>query len=395
MTTLGGADSAPSVMIVAGEPSGDRHAAQLIGAMRRRAPGLQARGMGLKALRGQGVDLLVDASGLAVVGFVEVLVHLRALYRAFHVLRRELTARPPDLLIVVDYPGFNMRLAKVAHGLNIPVMYYITPQVWAWRPQRVKRLRDHVDLMAVVFPFEVAFYERHGIPVRFVGHPLVDEVQPTLSVEAARRSLELDMSGTGTVIGLFPGSRKAELGRLMPVYAQLVEHLRAADPRLQFLIPLAEGLQEELVYAHIPRGHPYVTVVQGRFYDVIQACDVIVTASGTASLEISLLGVPHVITYRVAPLTYAIARRVIRVDSIGIVNIIGERRIVPEFVQHAAEPAGISAAVLELLYEPERAERMRRDFAEVRARLGGGGAAEAAADAALTTLHQRRAARTV
>ncbi|AOV16735.1 lipid-A-disaccharide synthase [Acidihalobacter aeolianus] len=355
-------------MIVAGEASGDQHAAQLVEGVLRRAPDVRFSGIGGERMRRAGVEIVIDSAQLAVVGLVEVLIHYPTLRHALETMRRNLREQRPDLLILVDYPDFNLRLAKTAHELGIKVLYYISPQVWAWRQKRVYTIRERVDMMAVVFPFELPFYESAGVPARFVGHPLTREVHSSLTRDQAAASCGLDPARP--IAGLFPGSRRSELQRLLPVQLEAAKRLRAEMPEVQYVMPLASTLNEDLLAPYLQAAGIEVTCVSGHFYDVIQSCDAIVSASGTATLEIALMGKPLAVIYRVNPLSYRIMRRLIRVDHIALCNIVAGKRVASELIQDAATPASIADELKRMLADPAHAARIREGFARVREQLG-------------------------
>lgn len=372
--------SAKKIMIVAGEASGDARAAGLVREANRLRPDLRFFGIGGDRMRAEGVETLVDSRDMAVVGLFEVLAHFPTIYGALRLMRRMLRERRPDLLILVDYPDFNLRLARSAKKLGIRVLYYISPQIWAWRQERVHEIKELVDRMAVVFPFEVPFYEKAGVPVTFVGHPLVEEAHSALDRRGACLSLGLDPDRK--VLGLFPGSRRSELKRLLPVLLDAAEALRERHPDLQFILPRASTLGEEEFAPHLAaRGLP-LTVVAERPYDVMAACDAVISASGTATLEIALMGRPLVVIYRIAPLSYRIMRRLIEVDHIGLCNIVAGKRVAPELIQDDAEPERIAAEAESLLYTA-RGETVSAGFTGLRERLGGPGGSERVATVAL------------
>ncbi len=358
-------------MIVAGEASGDLHGANLVKEALRISPGLSFFGIGGPKMREAGVETLIDASEMAVVGLVEVIAHFDVIYRAYSTLKRIIRETPPDLLILIDYPDFNLRIAKLARRAGIRVLYYISPQVWAWRVGRVKKMARVVDRMAVVFPFEVPFYEREKVPVTFVGHPLVDVVHPSMGRAEAQASFGLDPAKR--TVGLFPGSRKGEIRSLFPTILESARLLKERFLDLQFVRPLASSLTREGLAPHLAASGLAVTVVENRGYDVIQACDAIITVSGTVTLEIALMGVPMVIIYRVSPLTYEVGKRLIRVDHIGICNIVAGERVVRELIQHDAEPGAIAAEIERILTDPPYASAMKEKLGRVREKLGSGG----------------------
>lgn len=371
-------------MIVAGEASGDLHGAGLVREALRLDPTISFFGIGGPRMREAGVETLVDSAEMAVIGIVEVLAHFGVISRAFMTLRRVIAANPPDLLILIDYPDFNMLLARVARRHGVKVLYYISPQVWAWRTGRVKTIGRLVDRMAVVFPFEVPFYERAGVPVSFVGHPLADRVRPTMGRDEALASFGLDPGRR--VVGLFPGSRRGEVAKLFPVILESAQQLRERYPGIQFILPLASSLTDGDIAPLLATSGLDVTVVRDRVYDVMQVCDAIITVSGTVTLEIALMGVPMVIIYKVSPLTYQVGKRLIRVDHIGICNIVAGERVVPELIQDDASADRIAAEIGRYLDDPAHAEKTRAGLATVKEKLGSGGCSERVAEIVLEML---------
>jgi lipid-A-disaccharide synthase len=364
-------------LIVAGEASGDLHGSNLVKESLRIDPDLTFFGIGGRKMREEGVDILVDASEMAVVGLVEILSHFRVISKAYFLLKKIIRTTPPDLLILIDYPEFNLRLAKVAKSAGVKVLYYISPQVWAWRVGRVKKIGRVVDMMAVVFPFEVPFYEREGVPVTFVGHPLVDTVKPSMERAEAFDCFGLDSSRK--TVGLFPGSRRGEIKNLLAAIIDAAVILHRKHPELQFVLPLAPSLTKNDIETYLKTAPLTVKVIEGEIYDVMQICDAIISVSGTVTLEAALMETPMVIIYRVSPLSYEIGKRLIRVDHIGLCNIVAGERIVKEMIQDDAEPGAIAAEVSRILTDNEYAGEMRTRLRQVRSRLGkGGGAANAA-----------------
>ena len=373
-------------MMVAGEASGEMYGARLVEEARRLDPGISFFGMGGRRMLEAGVDILVDASDMAVVGLIEVVAHFGVIRRAYTTLRNILREDPPQLLILIDYPDFNLLLARAAKKAGVKVLYYISPQVWAWRQGRVHRIARLVDHMAVVFPFEVSCYEKTGLPVTFVGHPLVDMVKHSMSKTEACRSCGLDPSRP--VAGLFPGSRKGEVQRLFPVIIETAKVLKDRFPELQFVIPVASTLTDLDLKPQIDASGLPITLIVGRVHDVIQSCDAILTVSGTVTMEIALLGVPMVIIYKVSPLTYQIGRHFIKVDHIGICNIVSGERVVPELTQHDAEPCKIADELSRMLSDSEYAQGIRNKLLRVRSLLGDSGASHRVARLAIELLEQ-------
>ncbi|EHP86398.1 lipid-A-disaccharide synthase [Geobacter metallireducens RCH3] len=376
------------VMIVAGEASGDLHGSNLVKEALRLDPTLSFFGIGGPHMRAAGVETVVDSSEMAVVGLVEVLAHFGVIYKAYATLKRLITTNPPDLLILIDYPDFNMLVAKVAKRAGVKVLYYISPQVWAWRTGRVKKIARLVDRMAVVFPFEVPFYEKAGVPVSFVGHPLADRVSPSMSRSEALAAFGLDPSRR--VVGLFPGSRRGEIARLFPVILESAKLLRDRYPGIQFILPLASSLTDADIAPHLAASGLVVVVARDKVYDVMQVCDAIATVSGTVTLEIALMGVPMVIIYTVSPLTYEVGKRLIRVDHIGICNIVAGERVVPELIQDEATAERIAAEIGRYLDDPVHTEKTRAGLARVREKLGSGGCSERVAGIVLEMLGKKR-----
>jgi lipid-A-disaccharide synthase len=372
-------------MISAGEASGDLHAANLVKALHRIDPSIRVTGMGSNKLREVGAELLVDCADIAVVGLVEVLANYRLIKRALNKLAGAIRTNPPDLLILVDYQEFNFRLAKIAKQQGVKVLFYISPQVWAWRPHRVHKIGKLIDMMAVLFPFEEKFYRNANVPVSFVGHPLVDEARPDKTRAECLAAYQLDAGQK--VIGLFPGSRKGEIKRVLPILLESAALLKQKHPEAAFILPVASTLSIEHIEAYLS-GHVHlnIRVVKDRPYNVMQVCDAIMAASGTATLEIALLGIPNTIVYRIAPLSYFILKRMITIDSIGLVNIVAEKKIVQEFVQQQAEPEKIAAEIDRILCDDAYRANMIGELAKVREKLGKEGGSDNIAQLAYSML---------
>lgn len=376
------------VMIVAGEASGDMHGANLVRAMRRRAPHLRFCGMGGTELAQAGVELLCDAAKLAVVGAVEVLSHLGDILSARRVLIERLRNHRPALLILIDYPDFNLLLARKAKQIGIPVFYYISPQVWAWRSGRVRTIKRLIDRVAVILPFEQAFYARHDMHVDFVGHPLMDSVRPGLSPDQFKAQHNIDPARP--VIGLLPGSRRKEVAALLPDFLATAGLIAASHPQATFLLPQAPTVTLALLEEHGLAAWQQqldIRVITDDRYSMMAACDAAVAASGTVILELAILGTPTVATYRTSPHTYWLGRLLIRnLRYFTLVNLIGERAILPELLQDAVTPERMAQEVTTLLNDRQARAEMLAGMAEVRQRLGGAGASDRAAAIALSLL---------
>ena len=360
-----------TVFIVAGEASGDLHAANLCKELLSIDNSIQLQGMGGKNMREAGVDVLFDASKLAVVGIVEVLFKYRMIKGVLNQIEAHIKQAPPDLLILVDYQEFNQKLAAYAKSLGIKVLFYIGPQVWAWRPKRVYKMADIVDQMAVIFPFEVELYKKANVAVEFTGHPLVDEIIPDKTMQQARAALSLDEQ---TTVGFFPGSRMGEIERLLPIMLETARLLRELHPELQFVLPLASTIQlEDLAKYGKDLSELRVNLIENNTHDVIQACDSIIVASGTATLEIGLMGTPMVITHKLAALSYFILSRLVSISHIGLVNIVPGKEIIKEFIQHDATAENLANETLCILNDKNYNRHMRDELAKLRELLGTGG----------------------
>jgi len=366
----------PRLLISCGEASGDLYGAELVRHLRERTPDLDVLGVGGDRLQAQGASLFAHVRDLAVVGLLEVVSHLRDLRLVFRRILEEADRRPPDAAVLVDYPDFNLRLARALHRRGIPVIYYVSPQVWAWRRGRVAAIRETVARMLVIFPFEEPLYREAGVPVTFVGHPLVSLVRPAADPAAFLREVGLDPARP--VVALLPGSRPKEVAHNLPPLAAAVDRVRAARPDAQYLAAVAAALPPGLVRDAL-RDRP-VAVVLDRTHEALSAATAAVVASGTATVEAALLGTPMVVVYRLSPWTYRLGRRLVRVPYYAMVNLIAGRRVVPELIQAAFTPEGVAAELLPLLDETPSRQAMKAGLAEVREKLGRAGASARAAD---------------
>lgn len=367
--------SRPHLMIVTGEASGDLHGAHLVRALHEQQPGLEICGVGGRYLQAEGIRLLSSSDELAVVGVSEVLKKLKTVLRVYKKLTRYLREQRPDLLILVDYPEFNLRLARVAHKLGIPIVYYISPQVWAWRSNRVNLIRRLVTKMIVIFPFEQAFYTSHGVAVEWVGHPLIESVYSSQTKEEFCQQHELKPAAP--IVGLLPGSRESEVERLLPVMLEAAQRIQAQLPEAQFVLPLASSLERSLFFQQsLPNK---IRLIRQQTYEAIQAADIVVTASGTVTVETAILETPMLITYIVSPLTYWLGRRFIRVPFIGMVNLIAGRQVAKELIQDLVTPDAIAQEIVTVLQHPQQLTRLQAELRAVHHKLGEPGAARRAA----------------
>jgi lipid-A-disaccharide synthase len=372
-------------MIVAGEASGDLHGGNLVRAMHRIDPDLSFYGVGGKRMQAAGVELLADAADMAVVGLTEVAFKLGMILRVMRRLKISLLEEKPDLVILIDYPDFNLPLARAARKQGIQVFYYISPQVWAWRKGRIETIRKTVDRMAVILPFEEKFYRDAGVDVTFVGHPLLDEVRKKYARSEALNRFGLREEAI--TVGILPGSRRSEVSRFLPEMLMACRIMMEKLSPLQFVLPLAGTLAPDFVRDILWQFPVPVNVIRDEIYDVIAISDVAMVASGTATLETALLETPMVVVYKISAASYAIGRRFIRVDHISLPNIIAGRTIVPELIQDDANAGRIAAEVMELIVRKEKAQEMKFSLAEIRGKLGTPGASRRTAQIACDMLY--------
>jgi lipid-A-disaccharide synthase len=370
----------PKIMISCGEPSGDMYAGALAVEIRRRAPDAEIFGLGGQRLRAGGGQLLADYRGLSVTGLVEA---VRVLPRSLSVMRLLLDvvrAERPDVFVAIDFPDFNFRLAAAVKRSGVPVVYYIGPQLWAWRPGRMRVMKRFVDRVLVIFPFEEAIYRQAGVPVEFVGHPLIDLARAQDPRDAFLRELELDPDAP--VVTLLPGSRPNEVSLLLPVLSRAARLVADRLPRTQFIVARAPDLDDRLFAGVDWRGLRPATVLS-RPDDALAAGDVAVTASGTATVQAALHERPMVVVYRLSPWTYRLGRRFVHLDTFAMPNLIAGRKVVPELIQDACTPEAVAAEVIGYLTDDARSRDVRAALRDVREKLGTPGASGRAADAIL------------
>ncbi len=351
-------------------------------------PQLRVTGIGGQQMRAAGVELLFDINNLAVVGGWEVVAQASAIFRAYRRMRKLLIEERPDLLILIDYPDFNLGLAGVARRHNIKVLYYISPQVWAWRSGRVKKIASKVNKMAVILPFEVPIYQQAGLDVEFVGHPLLEVVKPEFNREPALKRYGLDSSAP--IIGLLPGSRRNEIKFLLEVILESARLLKAKLPKVQFIMPVAPSLDFKQIEAQVNQASLPIKVVAGENYEVMNVSDMLITASGTASLEATLLGVPMVVVYKLSWLSYIGGLLLIKTPYISLTNILANKSLIPELLQRQATPDKIAAKVLELLNDARYMANIKREFAEIRNQLGKAGASARTARIAMELINENQ-----
>jgi len=374
-------------MIVAGEASGDLHGAELARELLIRDRDLVLSGIGGDGMAAAGVNLFCDISRLAVMGIVEVVSRLKDIRITMKILEKQFQANRPDLLVLIDYPGFNLELARRAKKYNIPILYYISPKIWASREGRIKSIKQYVDRMAVILPFEKKFYQRHGFAVDFVGNPLLDKVHTTLQANEFKSRYEVDSDAT--VIGIMPGSRKHEIAKLLTVFLQTALLLNKKFKKCTFLLPLAETLTEDDLKEHglVDDGLD-IRIIKENRYDTMAACDVAMAASGTLTMELAILQVPMVVCYRVSNLTYFLAKPFMKVEYVSLVNLVAGKEVVPELLQYRATPENIYREILPLLINPETRDTMKQELLHVSKQLGNPGGAGRTASLAMEMLQE-------
>lgn len=374
--------STRNIIIVAGETSGDAHGAHLVRAMKTRDDSLFFCGIGGERLRAEGVEIILDASEISVVGITEVISKIFRVLQGIGGLKKAMRERHPELIILIDFPDFNLLMARFARKLNISVLYYISPQIWAWRSGRIRQIKKYVDKMAVILPFEEAFYRRHGVPVTFVGHPLLDYYEPPAGNEEKSPN-------SRPMIGILPGSRRSEIKRNLQVMLAAASLLQRRFPEMQFMISQAPSIDREWVESFIRpyKGACRLELVSEGVFRIFEKADFIVAASGTVTLEIAIHGIPMVIVYRISPASFLMGKALITVSHIGLVNLIAGEQVVPELIQEQASPKRIAEAVAKIIQNPEEMDRIRGKLRSLRRRLGMPGAAERTAQIALSMLN--------
>jgi lipid-A-disaccharide synthase len=354
------------ILISAGEASGDMHAANLVRSVHEIDPVIQFYGMGGVNMQQAGVNLIVNSRELAVMGIFDVITHFPKIKAAMSIMWRAVRNDRPNLVILIDYSGFNLRLAKAAKKAGVKVFYYVSPQIWASRQWRVKTVRKYVDVMVVILPFEVDFYKRHGIKAHFVGNPLVNKAQVTMTKHNAQQKFGLNPKRK--TVGLFPGSRLSEIKRILPVILEAARLIKEKFPDVQFIMPLASSLTMDDLKPYITASTIEIKIVAGYNYDVMQVCDAIIAVSGTVTLEIALIGTPLVIIYKIFPQYFPI-KWVVKIPHIGLCNIIAGKEIAKELLQQQANPKNICAEISRILTDKKYRATMCHELANVKAKL--------------------------
>ncbi|MBL0700771.1 MAG: lipid-A-disaccharide synthase [Desulfosarcina sp.] len=373
-------------MIIAGEASGDHHGARLVKAMEMEKNNFFFCGIGGKAMQKAGVKILVDAAELSVVGITEVFSKLPYIFKALAVAKRLLKSLNPDLLILIDYPDFNLHIAAAAKKMRIPVLYYISPQIWAWRQGRVKKIGKIIDHMAVILPFEEIFYTEHNIPVTFVGHPLLDSFS-----DSSKTFYKVEKSGQ-QIIGLLPGSRNSEITKLLPVMLEAAVLIQEKFGDIKFILSIAPTVNKQYVEEATQKFNSIINLElnAGPVVKVLEQSRLVITASGTVTLETAIVGTPMIIVYKVSPVSFMLGKLMIKVKNIGLVNLIAGKTLVPELIQNEASPEKIAATAGRMLNDPILMEDIRNELLKIKNILGGPGASLEVAKIALNMLSSKR-----
>jgi len=372
-------------MIVAGEASGDLHGSNLVEAARSLNPDLDFYGLGGEKLEQAGVELLFDLEHQQLVGLTEILSSLTQVLATLRTLKKSIVTEKPEALVLIDYPDFNLSLAKTARKAGVPVFYYISPQLWAWRQGRIKKIKKLVTRMAVVFPFEVEFYRRQGMEVFFVGHPLLDVMKPVRPKPDVKR--ELGFNPNDPLLTLLPGSRMTEVRQLLPLMLQAVSLVKNKNPRLSVAVSQADTISSDEIKSYLPERLPGIRLFSGQTHKLQNAADVVLTASGTATLETAISLTPMLVVYRLKPLTFFIIRRLLKVEHVALPNLIAGRALVPELLQKEAYPDRIACELENILCDSNKADEIIAGLRQVREELGAPGASRRAAELLLEMIN--------
>jgi lipid-A-disaccharide synthase len=356
------------IVIIAGEESGDLHASVLVNQLKNAYPDIKLSGIGGIHMENAGVSLISNLARFGVTGFTEIVRHLKVIRKAFKDIKKHLSQQKPDLLILVDYPGFNLRLAKYAKRvLNLTIIYYISPQIWAWKAKRIHLIKECIDKMAVILPFEKKIYEQAKVPVNFVGHPLIEQIKSVGDAPSQRMALNLPLATK--IIALLPGSRTNEIEQHMPVLRDTVLLLHQKNPDLHFVIPIARTINPDKIKHYFINKNLPIRFIEGQALSCMAASDFVIVASGTASLECALLQKPMCIIYKSSFLTYILAAKFIKVKFLGLCNLLANQMIVPEFLQYDCNPHELSKYMMQLVNDKQQSDKMRMRLATIKSLL--------------------------
>ena len=375
-------------LIVAGEASGDMHGSGLVRALKNYHPNCEFSGLGGKQMRGEGVKTFYDIDRMGAVGIIEVLGDLPHYYKVYRKLSSEIGSGSYDAVILIDYPTLNLRLAKLCKKHSCPALFFISPQVWAWRKGRIKQIKRTVNKMFVIFPFEEDLLKKEGVDAKFMGHPFVETVKTSMSRDKAMAEFSLDSSRK--IIGLMPGSRNSELKYLLDIMVNSANEIKKHIKDCQFILPVANTLNTEAIKDRIKSNALDIKIVEGKSYDVMNCCDFLIIASGSATLEAALLGCPMVIIYKLNWVTYWLARVLVKIKLYGLVNIVAGEEVVPELIQSKATVKNITKEVITLMNNSERRENLRSRLLKVRKSLGDPGVLDRVAESMIDFIKERR-----
>lgn len=375
------------IMLIAGEASGDTHGALVVSALKKLVPDVDCFGIGGRKMMDAGCRLLFDYRTIAVMGLFEVFMHWKEIKKAWNTALAALTEQKPDCVILIDYPGFNLRFAEKVKALGIKIVYFVSPQIWAWKKNRIHKIKRLVDHMAVILPFEEAIYKKAGVPVTFVGSPLLDEVQVHEKMEA-RETLML--SQNAIIVGLLPGSRASEISRLLPELIDAAEILKRRYPHIQFVIPLADSIKEADIWPYVDDAEVPIVLIKRKSHLAMAASDVLIGSSGTATLEATIVGVPMVVIYKMHALTFEVAKRVVKIPFISLPNILANKKIVPELIQNDANSRHIAEEAQRFIDDEAYSDHTKAELKAVVELLGGKGAGQRVAEIALDLCYNRK-----
>ena len=374
------------IMLIAGETSGDIHGAEVVNAFKKIDPTIECYGIGSRKMEEAGCRLLFDCRTIAVMGVFEVIKHYKEIKTAWNIAVDSLTQEKPDCVILIDYPGFNLRFAEKVKAMGIKILYYVSPQIWAWKKNRIHKIKRLVDHMAVILPFEAKIYEKAGVPVTFVGSPLLEEIRVHKKT-AARDTLML--SQNAIIVGLLPGSRASEISRLFPELIHTAEILKRRYPHMQFVIPLADSIKEADIWPYVDDADVPIVLIKRKSHLAMAASDVLIGSSGTATLEAAIIGVPMVVVYKMNAMTFAIAKRVVKIPFISLPNILAKKRILPELIQDQANAEAIAVEAERFIDDEAYADHIRQELKDVVKTIGKKGAGKRVAEIALDLCHNK------
>jgi lipid-A-disaccharide synthase len=356
------------ILIVAGEASGDLHGSSLIRELKNVNSHLHFFGIGGDRMKKEGVELVYHIDKLSIMGFFEVLSSLRVIREVMKTMQKLTEERKPDLVVLIDYPGFNLRFAKRVKKMGIPILYYISPQVWAWGGNRVKKMKGLIDKMIVIFPFEVEIYKKFDIDCEFVGHPLLEVVRPILSKEDFQS--KFDLRKNEVLVGLLPGSRRQEVERILPIMVQTAELLGLRIKNLRVMLGLAPTIQKERVQTILDQFKRKIEIVENLTYDLMKHSNILLVTSGTATLESAILGTPFLVLYKTSFWTYLFAKSLVSIPNIALANVVAGKRIVPEYIQNKAVPKDIAEEMYDILTNKERYKSIQNELSLVKEKIG-------------------------